>query len=327
MQMHVLKLVAALASAPLLLALPAAASAQPAPLPSLIKIIVPAAPGASADILARALAAQLGPRTGSTVIVENKPGGSTMIGSAAVAHGPKDGSMLLINSTSLLSTGATMREPPLDVVNDLAPVAMLTENPLVLAVSNNRADIRTPTDLIAAARKAPDRLTHGTTGVGTIAHVAMELLNGSAHIQIKHIPYKGTALAVNDLAGGVIDMVLATQSTVAPAVKSGRAHLVAVTSAEPSPAFPGVPTMASAAPGYKADLFVGVYAAAGTPAPVIQRLNREINEIAKSKALRDLSEADGGVPKAMTPEEFALHVRESYATWKKVATEKSIIAE
>jgi tripartite-type tricarboxylate transporter receptor subunit TctC len=305
---------------------PCPAAAQQVPLPPIIRIVVPATPGASTDALARAVAAQLAARTGSNVIVENKAGASTMLGSAAVARGAKDGSILLINSTTLISTGATMKNPPLDVVNDLTPVALLEQNPLVIAVNANSA-IRTPADLVAAARAAPDHLTHGTAGVGTIAHIGQELLQQHAGIKMKHVPYRGAAPAVVDLAGGVIDLVISTNSTLAPALQSGKARLIAVTSAEPSPAFPGLPTMASAAPGFAVDLWIGFFAPSGTPAPVIQRLNHEIVEIARSDKLREMFAADGGTPLPLNPEQIQLKVRETYATMKKLATDKNIVAE
>lgn len=317
---------ATLAAAVALSAWSAGAAAQPAALPTMIRIVVPAAPGSSTDVFARAVANQLGPRTGSTVIVENKAGGSTMIGSAAVAKGPKDGSMLLINSTSLVSTAATLREPPLDVINDLVPVAMLERNPLVVAVSL-KSDIKTPAELVAAARAAPDTVTHGTTGVGSIVHVAVEQLNDAAGIRLKHVPYRGTAPAVMDMAGGVIDMVMATHATVAPGIKTGRARLIAVTSAQPSPAFPGLPTMASVVPGYVVDLWLAIFAPSGTPAPVVQRLNREINEIARSKELLEMMASDGGEPQQLASDQLALRVRESYTAFKQLATEKKIVAE
>jgi tripartite-type tricarboxylate transporter receptor subunit TctC len=302
------------------------AAAQQAALPALIRIVVPAAPGSSTDVFARAVAARLGPRIGSNVIVENRAGGSTMIGSAAVAKGPKDGSMLLINSTTLVSTAATMREPPLDVVGDLTPVAMLEQNPLVVAVSL-KSNITTPGELVAAARAAPDTVTHGTIGVGSIVHVAVEQLNDAARIQLRHVPYRGTALAVTDMAGGNIDMVMATYATVAPAVRSGRARLIAVTSAEPSPAFSGVPTMASVVPGYTAELWLALFAPAGTPAPVVLRLNREINDIARTRELRDMMDADGGTPQPLTPEQLAARIRNDYIAFKKLATDKKIVSE
>lgn len=302
------------------------ATAQQITLPSIIRIVVPATPGSSTDALGRAVGLQLSARTGSTVIVENRPGASTMLGSLAVAKGPKDGSMLLINSTTLLSTGASMKEVPLDVVNDLTPVALLEQNPLVVAVSV-KSNIKTPAELIAAARAAPDTLTHGTTGIGSIAHVAQVMLEDAGKIKLRHVPYKGASLAVLDMAGGSIDMVMATNSTVVPGINTGRARAIAVTSLQPSPAFPGLPTMASVAPGFALDLWIGFFAPSGTPLPVIERLNREINEIAKSDKLREMMASDGGVHVPLTSAELKPRMRDSFLFFKKLATEKNIIAE
>ncbi|EER61820.1 conserved hypothetical protein [Acidovorax delafieldii 2AN] len=309
----------------LILTLPVA-MAQQTSLPAMIRIIVPATPGSSTDAYARAVAVQLGERTGSSVIVENKPGASTMLGSAAVAKGPKDGSMLLVNSTSLVSTGASMKEPPLDVVKDLVPVAILEQNPLVVAVST-KSGIRTPAELVAAARATPDTLTHGTTGIGSIAHIAQEQFDDAAKIRIKHVPYRGASLAVMDMAGGVIDMVIATHTTVAPGVKTGRARLIGITSLAPNTAFSGVPTMASVAPGFSLDLWLGVFAPTGTPSPVVNRLNREINEIARSDKLREMMASDGGEPVTLAPEQIAPRIKESFATFRKLAAEKNFVAE
>lgn len=167
----------------------APAQAEDAPMPPLVRIVVPFAPGASTDVIARLIASQLGPRLHTNVIVENRPGASGMIGSNFVAKSPKDGSTLLFTSVSMLSTAATTRNAPFDVINDLVPVAIPNSGPLLIAVSS-KTDIKTPADLLAAARAHPDELTHGTGGIGTTAHLAMELLNEKAHVQIKHIPYK-----------------------------------------------------------------------------------------------------------------------------------------
>ncbi|MFT3721126.1 tripartite tricarboxylate transporter substrate binding protein [Pseudorhodoferax sp.] len=318
-----LKPLLALASATLLaVGLPAAA--QQPPLPALIRIVVPAAPGSSTDAFARAIANDLGTRTGRSIIVENKPGAGTMLGSAAVAKGPKDGSQLLINSTSLVSTAATMKSPPLDVVNDLVPVALLEQNPLVMAASVS-SNIKTPAELVAAARAGS--VTHGTTGVGSIAHIGQELFADAAKVPIRHVPYKGTALAVMDMASGVIDTVMATWTTVAPGVKSGRARLIGVSSLEPSAAFPNVPTLASVAPGFSLDLWLGIFAPAGTPPAVVQYLNHEINEISRSEKLREMYAADGGVPLQLTPEEIHARMRSDFATFKKLAVDKNITVE
>jgi tripartite-type tricarboxylate transporter receptor subunit TctC len=300
--------------------------AQQAPLPAVVKIVVPATAGSGTDVLARAVAIQLQARTGSTFIVENKAGASTLLGSAAVAKSPKDGSVLLINSTTLLSAAALMKEPPLNVINDLVPVAMLVQSPILVTVST-KSNIKTPAEFVAAARAAPDTITHGTAGVGSIAHVAQELLGDAAKIKIKHIPYKGASAAVQDLTSGTIDMVMAMNSSVAPGIATGRTRAIAITSAQPNPSFPGVPTMASAVPGFSLDLWVGFFLPSGTPPAIVQRLNKDINEIAKTEKMRALMASDGGVPLAQTPEQISVSMRESFSVFKKLATEKNLIAE
>jgi tripartite-type tricarboxylate transporter receptor subunit TctC len=277
-------------------------------------------------VLARAAATQLTSHTGRQFIVENRPGASTLIGSAAVAKGPKDGSVILINSTTLLSAGATMKSPPLDVVNDLTPVAMLVQSPLVVAVSA-KSNIKTPAELITAAQATPGAVTHGTAGVGSMAHVAQELLGDAAKIQIKHVPYQGASQAVTDMMSGFIDMVMAVNTSVAPGIKSGRARAIAITSLQPNPAFPDLPTMASVVPGFAFDLWIGFFAPAGTPDPIIQQLNRAINEIARSEKLRELMTSDGGVPVPLTPEQIRPRIQESFGAFRKLAAERNIVLE
>ncbi len=233
---------------------------------------------------------------------------------------------MLFTSVSLITTAATTRNNPFDVTRDLVPVAILYDAPLMIAVSS-KTDIRTPADLLAAARARPDQITHGTGGVGTTAHLAAELLNEAAKIQLRHIPYKGASLAVNDAMAGTIDAIVAVNSTFSPQVRSGRMRAIAVTSALPSPAFPGLPTMASVAPGYNVTLWTAVFAPAGTPPAVVQRINREINEAMKAKEMQDILLNDGGTALAFTPEESAQRVRDSYATWKRVAASRNIVLE
>jgi len=293
---------------------------------TLIKIVVPFAAGASTDAAARAVATELGKRTGSNVIVENMPGASTYIGASAVAKAPKDGSVLLMTSSSTFTAAATMRTVPMDVNTELAPVAMLSTGPLIIAASG-QSTIQTPEDLVAQARAKPDTLTHGTGGIGTLAHVAAEMINDAARIQLKHIPYKGAALAVPDFVAGRIDLMIGVYTTIAPQVKAGRARLVAVTTPTRHPAFPGVPPMAQAAPGLSIDIWVGFFAPTGTPAPVVQRLNRELREVAQTKAVLDVISPDGSTPAALSPDEFGTRVRDSYRAWKKIATDKNIIVD
>jgi tripartite-type tricarboxylate transporter receptor subunit TctC len=301
-------------------------NAQQAQVPSLIRIIVPFAAGGSTDVIARSLASQLSVRLNTTVIVENRTGGGGLIGASIVAKGAKDGSVLLLSTASLATAAATVKSVSFDLNSDLLPVAELGEGPMVVAVST-KTNIKTPLDLLAAARAKPDELTHGTAGVGSISQLTVELLNDMAKAQMKHIPYKGSALALIDLASGTIDMMVAINTTLSSQIKANRVRIIGVTTLQPSPAFPGVLPMASAVPGFDVDYWVGVFAPVGTPANLMQRYNREINEIAKSKEVADQLAFDGQLAKPLTSEEFGSRVRRSYDTWRRISIEKKIVAE
>jgi len=320
------KLIAGVISALALVSASSPSFAQQATFPGLVKIIVPFPPGASTDIFARTVAPQLAARLGTTVIVENRAGGSSMIGTAAVAKGPRDGSMILLTTPSLVTVAATMRNMPVDVNSELTAVSILNQGPLVVAVST-KTDIKTPAELVAAARAKPGQITYGTSGIGTHANLASELLNDSAKIEMRHIPYKGFAQAVLDLNSGIIDMMMGSNSTFTPHVKSGRVRIIAVTARQPSASFPGVPTMASAVPGFVVDTWAAVFVPTGTPAPIVQRLNRELNEIAANKEMRELSEGDGAVPALLSAEEATRRIRDEIAQYKKVAGARSIVLE
>lgn len=304
-----------------------AASGQPVNLPPVIKIVVPFTPGGGNDVVARLVANQLATRIKRTVIVENKPGAGTFIGAEYVAKSPRDGSTLLCVSTSLVTAAATRPNPSIDVTKDVIPLAMISEGPLVI-VSSLKSGIRTPADLLAAARAKPDGVTNGTTGLGTIAHLSTELLNDSAKIQLKSIPYKGGAPAMNDILGGFVDVGVGySAGPLLPQVAAKKMNMVAVMSLEPSPAFPGVPAMSSVVPGFESTVWYAIWAPAGTPSPIVDYLNRELNEVAKSKELVDALAQEGSAPLALTPAEAQAKVLKSYAQWKDIATKKSIVAE
>jgi len=303
-----------------------AAGAQAQPIPKLIKIVVPFSPGASNDVVARALAVPLARRLDATVIVENKPGAAGVIGADAVAKAPRDGSVLLLTSSSFLTAAATQTKLPYDPVSAFAPVAMIGDGPLLLAVSA-ATPYKSPADLIAAARAKPGQVTYGSAGVGSIGHLATELLDDAAKVQMLHVPYKGAANAVVDLAAGQIEVMISSYSTIAPLVKAGKVRPLAVTSRDKHPAFPDLPPLAATVPGFAIALWVGVLAPAGTPPAVVERLNREINEIAATPELAAILEPDGTVPGTITATAFAARVKDELATWKQIATEHRIVAE
>jgi tripartite-type tricarboxylate transporter receptor subunit TctC len=302
-----------------------AAHAQPA-IPKLIHIVVPFSAGASNDVIARAIAVSLAKRLDTAVIVENKAGAAGVIGADAVAKSPRDGSVLLLTSSTFLTAAATTKQLPFDPIGGFAPVAMVGQGPMLLAVSAS-TPYKTTDDVFAAAREKPGAINYGSAGVGSVGHLATELLDDLAKVQMTHVPYKGAANAVVDLAARQIQVMISSYSTLAPLIKSGKVRTLAVTSKEAHRAFPDLPPISAAAPGYAIEIWVGVFAPAGTPAAFVERLNREINKISASPELAAILEPEGTVPQALTPAAFAGRVRDELGQWKRVAAEHKIVAE
>jgi len=322
--MHkVSSLITCLLSAALIGATPAMAQES---VPKLMKIIVPFSPGANNDAIARAIAEPLSKRLGNTVIVENKPGAGGAIGATEVSKAPKDGSVLLLTSSTLLTTAATQPKVTYDPIAGFSPVAIVAQGPLLLAVSS-ATSIKTPPELIAAVRAKPNDFSYGSAGVGSVGQMAAELLNTSGQIKMTHVPYKGAANAIIDLASGQIQVMLSNYSSLSPMLKAGKVRAVAVTSKQPSAAFPDLPALAATVPGYSIEIWTGIFAPPGTPAPLIERLNREINAISASPELKALLEPDGATPMAISSAAFAAIVKQDLAQWKQVATDNKIVAE
>lgn len=305
---------------------PVAAQAPAATVPKLIRLVVPFAPGASNDVVARAIGPVLARRLDTTIVVENKAGAGGAIGADFVAKSPHDGSVLLLTSSSLLTAAATQPQLPFDPLAAFAPVAMIGQGPMLLAVGA-ATPFKTTADLLGEARSRPGALSYGSAGVGSIGHLSTELMDAAAKVQMKHVPYRGAAPAALDLASGHIEAMISNYSTLAPLIKSGKVRPLAVTSGKPHPAFRELPPVSLAAPGFAVELWVGVLAPAGTPQALVDRLNREINDIAASPELAAILEPDGTVPTPITPAAFAARVREELGQWKQIATEKKIVAE
>lgn len=303
-----------------LLAAPLVVAQQP---PQLVRLVVPFPPGGSNDVIARAMAPQLAKRLGTNVIVENKAGAAGVIGSEAVAKAPRDGSHLLLTSSTFLTTAATQAKLPYDPIGAFTPVAMVAEGPMLVAVPASTS-VKSGADLLAAARAKPGALNYGTAGIGSIAHLATELLNGAANVQMTHVPYKGAGPALIDLAAGQIDVMISNYSSLVSQMKSGKVRAIAVTSAKPSPAFPDLPPLAAAVPGYAIEIWVTVFAPAGTPAELVKRLNAEINQISASPELRTFLDPDGAQPVALDPAAVAGRMKQDLAQLKRIAAERKI---
>ena len=301
-------------------------AAAQAPMPRTIRIVVPFSPGGSNDVIARAIAGPLGKRLDIPVIVENKAGAAGVVGADYVAKSPRDGTVLLLTSSSFLTAAATQAQLPYDPLTAFVPVAMVGRGPMLLVVSAT-TPFRTPAELVAAASAKPGVLNYGTAGVGSIAHLTTELMDDTAKIQMMHVPYKGAANAATDLAAGQIQVMISNYSTIAPLMKGGKIRALAVTSGKPHAAFPDLPPLATVAPGFDVDIWVGVFAPAGTPQAIVDRLNQEINAIAASPELSPVLEPDGTLPEAISPAVFAGRIKDELGQWKQIATEHKIVAE
>jgi tripartite-type tricarboxylate transporter receptor subunit TctC len=295
-------------------------------IPKLIRIVVPFSPGASNDAIARVIAPPLARRLETTVVVDNKPGAAGVIGADAVAKAPRDGSAVLLTSSTFLTAAATQPRLPYDPIAGFVPIAVVGQNPTLLAVSA-ALPFKTAKELLATARARPDELIYGSAGVGSIGHLVTELLCAAAKVQMRHVPYKGAANAAIDLAGGQIHVMMSSYSTLSAFLKSGKVRALAVTSKQPYPAFPDLPPLIDLVPGYSNETWVGVFAPAGTPERYVERLNREINEISAAPEMRTLLEADGMMAATMTPAAFAARVRTELAQWKRIAAARKISIE
>jgi tripartite-type tricarboxylate transporter receptor subunit TctC len=292
-----------------------------------VRIIVPFAPGGGTDVVARTLAQEMAKDLGVPVIIENKPGAGTIIGTQAVAASTADGYTLLMGTFSHAVNSSLSAKLPYDPHKDFAAVALIARSFNVVVV-NPKSPFHTIADLIAAAKANPDKLSYGTFGVGTSAHLAGELFKDMAGVNLTAVPYKGAAPALTDLIGGQIDVMFTTVASAAALVESGQLRAIAVTSAERSPAFPQVPTVAEAGvPGYAAESWYGLFAPAGTPINVIDRLNQSAASAVRSEAFRELGVNEGLVTVTLPPEALDRYVRGEEERWRRVIRDAGIKVE
>lgn len=286
---------AALTLAPLAATAARIAIAREGPL----RVIVPFPPGGGTDVLGRVIAATLGDSLERSVIVENKPGASGMLGADYTANGAKDGSILLF--AGLVPSVRYYARPAEEVLKQLAPVCPIARSPYMVAV-NGDLPAKTLGELVAQARGAPKSLTFGSPGNATPQHLATELLQAACGIDMLHVPYRGTGPMMTDLLGGQIQVVVATVAAVEPYLKSGRLRVLAVTSQERLARYPDIPTVAeSGFPGFVAQIQFGTYCAAGTPEAAIAALNQGINRALQTDAVHAKLAEQGFQPTGGTP--------------------------
>jgi len=293
------------------------AAAQEYPTKS-IKLIVPFPPSGGTDIMSRVVAQKLSDMDKWTVVVDNRAGAGGNIGVDAAAKAPADGYTLVMGQTSNLAINPTLyKNIPYDPLKDLVPVVLVGEGPIAIAVKAD-SKMKTLADLVAAAKAKPGAVTMATPGSGTVAHLSGVRLMHAANVEFEHIPYKGASAAIPDLLGGNVDFYMASVPSVQGQVASGRLKLLAVTSKRRSPIFPNVPTVGETYKGFEAVTWFGILAPARTPAPIVAKLNAEINKVLKDPKVREQIEKEGGEVIGGTPQQFADLMKAELAAWSAV---------
>jgi tripartite-type tricarboxylate transporter receptor subunit TctC len=307
------------------LAVPAMAAFPDKP----VKIVVPFAPGGGTDLVARTMGITMGQELGQPVIIENRPGAATIIGTEAVAKSPPDGYTLVMATVAHVVNPSIQSKLPYNYEKAFAPVMLVGVSPNVLVV-RAASPLKSVKDLIDAAKAHPGKLSYASQGAGTSAHLAGELFKNLTGTDLIHIPYKGAGPALTDVLGGQVDVMFATAAAVGSFIDGGKLRALAVTTAarSPSPSLAKVPTIAeSGVPGYVADSWYGLYVPAGTPADVIAKLNAAAKKAVQTDSFRHRVEGEGLIVKAGSPEEFDAYAKGEEARWRKVVKENRITNE
>ena len=292
-----------------------------------IRFIVPFPPGALNDYLGRLLATKFTENWGKQMVVDNRAGGSTIIGTEMAAKSPPDGYTLLLCSVALAVNQTLFPKLPYNTDKDLAFVSMIAATPYLVVVQPS-LPVKTLQDLVALAKAKPGQLNYGSTGNGGTSNLMGEMLKTMAKIDMVHIPYKGLAPALTDMMGGQINVAFGGYSTVGELWKSGRVRAIAVTSAKRSPYTPDLPTIAeSGYPGYEATPWWGLAVAAGTPKPIVAKLNAEVHRIMKSPDVTEQMKSRAIEVWVSTPEELAAYYQKEVLRWASVVKTSQIKAE
>jgi tripartite-type tricarboxylate transporter receptor subunit TctC len=303
-----------------------AASAQPYPAKP-VRLIVGPGPGSGTDVVARAIALRLTERVGQSVLVDNRVGAGGTIAVATVAKSAPDGYTLLFVSGSLVIHPAIYRKLPYDVERDLVPIALVGVVPQVLVVHPS-LPAKNMREFVALAKKRPAQINYGSGGVGSTGHLAGELLQSSAGIQLVHVPYKGAGPAAVDVTAGQIQGLFTSAVNALQHARTGRVRMVGITTAKRAAAIPDVPTFAeSGVPGYELMTWYGVLAPTGTPRAVVDRVNQEVAAVIKLPDVQSRLVADGVEPAGSSPEEFAAMIKRELARIEKIIKSAGIQIE
>jgi len=290
-----------------------------------IRMVVPFAPGGGSDISGRVLAEGLSKALGQQVVVDNRPGAGSTIGTDIVTKATPDGYTMLLGNISLAFNPALYKKLPYVSVRDLTPVSLVVEQPNIL-VNHPSLPAKTLKEFIALARSSPpDKFTFASAGLGSGTHLAMELLNMSLNIHMVHVPYKGTGPALTAVLGNEVTVFMSTFASALPHVKAGRLHTFGVTTAKRAPALPDVPTIAEAGvPGFNYGTWYGLLVPAGTPRAIVDKLNKATVAQLHSTELRQRYESQGMDPIPSTSAEFTARLKSETEKWAKVVRDAKI---
>jgi len=291
-----------------------------------VRIVVPSPPGGGTDIVARVLAQHVSIALKQQFFVENRPGAGNMIGIESVARSAGDGYTLLMVPSTLALNSVLYKKVNYDPVGDFSPITVAATAPNVLVINPNvpAKDVR---ELIAYAKSKPGELTYGTPGVGTSPHMSMELFKSMAGVDIRHIPYRGTAPAVTDIISGQIHAMFANALTARPQVEAGKVRALGVSGPRRISAMSDVPPVADTVRGYEAMQWYGMVAPAKTPRAIILRLHAAAIVALKTEEMKEKLASDGAEPEGSTPEAFAALIKSELEKWAKVAREANIEAQ
>ena len=290
-----------------------------------IRLVVPYAPGGGADTVARIVAKRVGDTIGQPIVIENRTGAGSIIGTELVAKAEADGYTLLLGQSGPISINpAVYKDLRYDPIRDFAPITMTTAYPYILVV-NAKLPVKSLQELVTLARSKPGSMNYGTTGIGAANHLVTELFSGKAGLKMTHIPYRGTALAVADLISEQVTVVFSDPVSVLSHIQAGTLRALAVTSKERSPVAPEVPTIAeSGFPGFDAIAWHGILAPAKTVPSVVKKLNVEIVNALQHPETKALLVSQAMQTVGNTPEEFAAFIKQDIAIWKAVAAEADV---
>ena len=291
-----------------------------------VRFVMPYPPGGSSEILARPIAHELTKLMGQSVFIDYKPGGGSTIGADFVAKSAPDGYNMVMLLTAHAVNATLMPKLPYDTVKDFASITLAATLPLAVVV-NAQSPIRTLADLIAAARANPGKLNYASAGPGNTSHLAVEYFKSVVGVNMTHVPYKGSGPAITGLLGREVDVMFDSMSSSLAQIQGGRFRALAVSTAKRSRILPEVPTIAEAGvPGFDVSVWYGIFAAAGTPAPIVQRLNAEFIKAMRVPEAKEKIEAAGYDIVGSTPAELDAHVKMEITRWAKVVKESGATA-